>query len=342
MKKLSVFLSVILTLFLFVGCGSPAGAEPPPSIVDPAENEEPENPTVEENRVQAIIDADFQKGFGIMGLNSASDGTSVKTSVKFGRGDPVWRVAQWGSRYNLNEPEEKILNNDTFILSDRSKSVTLDRTTNELTLALDATKEYDTKENSRTMWAHLLIEQEFDEFKSYRLDTFESLEATLDFNVSRANKGAIETNSAAETLPAQFLQYFYVVNYNAASSGFGSFLWLGLDYLDTRYEVTSLYYAQDHAGGNAGNYIYSLGADTLMGSDPFEIGKDYKIEVDILPYITSALEKASEYGFMMNTLLSDCVITGMNLGWEVPGAWDVSVTFCNLSLKATLKNQEEI
>lgn len=40
---------------------------------------------------------------------------------------------------------------------------------------------------------------------------------------------------------------------------------------------------------------------------------------------------------MMNTQLSDCVITGMNLGWEVPGAWDVSATVKNLSLTGSIK-----
>lgn len=61
------------------------------------------------------------------------------------------------------------------------------------------------------------------------------------------------------------------------------------------------------------------------------------MEIDILPYISAALEKAAENGFMMNTQLSDCVITGMNLGWEVPGAWDVSATVKNLSLTGSIK-----
>ena len=352
-RSLSVLLALLLALMLclsFAACGDPppqGGETEPPGVTDPGggtedpPEEEVPDPQPEDKRVEAIADNTFQDGFGVMGLNSATDGTSVKTQIKFGRRDPVWRIGQWGSRYNLNEPLQNSVTTQAMILADRSKTVTLDRAENELTLALDATKEYDTSEESRVMWAHLLIEQSFDDFPQYRLSEFDSLVATLDFSVTKAEKGAIETGDAADTLPAQFLQYFYVVNRNESSPGYSSFLWFGLSYLDTRYDSAPLSYLQDTAGGNLGNYIYSLGAESTLGPGAFEVGREYSVEIDILPYISAALQTAAENGFMLNTQLSDCVITGMNLGWEVPGAWDVSATIGNLSLKGSLKNQQE-
>ena len=79
-----------------------------------------------------------------MGLNSATDGSAVKTTVKFGRKEPVWRIGQWGSRYNLNEPDLKSVTTEAMVLRDGSKEVSLDRSQNALTLALNATAEYDT------------------------------------------------------------------------------------------------------------------------------------------------------------------------------------------------------
>lgn len=298
--KIAVLLA-LLFCFSLPACAPDSpddGGITPPDITIPGGDEPAEE------RIEAIADGDFQDGFGIMGLNSATDGSAVKTTVKFGRKEPVWRIGQWGSRYNLNEPDLKSVTTEAMVLRDGSKEVSLDRSQNALTLALNATAEYDTSEDSRVMWAHLLIEQSFDSFPSYRLDAFDSIVAALDFTVTKANKGAIETGDAADTLPAQFLQYFYVVNYNQDSPGFGSFLWFGLGYLDTRYEVMPLSYLQDTAGGTAGNFIYCLGAESTIGAEPFAVGTEYSVEIDILPYISAALEKAAENGFMMNTQLS--------------------------------------
>ena len=347
-QALSILLALLLVIAAcasFVACGGAQNEPPPSGVTDPDDTDTPPDENEPsggeelpaDDRIEAIADNTFEYGFDVMGVDSATDGTTIYTQILFGRRDPVWRIGQWGSRYNLNQPLQNSVTTEAMVLSDRSKSVTLDRTRSELTLALDATKEYDESADSRVMWAHLLIEQSFEDFTQYRLTDFDSLVATLDFTVTKAEKGAIETEDAANTLPAQFLQYFYVVNRNESSPGYSSFLWFGLGYLDTRYTSLPLSYNQDTAGGNLGNYIYCLGAETTLGPGDFEVGKEYKVELDILPYIEEALETAARYGFMLNTQLSDCTITGMNLGWEVPGAWNVSATVKNLSLKGSLK-----
>ncbi len=294
------------------------------------DEEKPEPPAI--NELQAIADADFSYGFRLLGTDSATDGTGAKSIVKFGRQTPVWSMAQWYTRYDFNLVKP-VITTQKMTIDDQSKHIELDRTNGKLTLALDATKEYDESASSRVFWPHLLIEQSFsEEVKSHKLSEFESLTASVDFSITKANKGAIETKPASETLPAQFLQFYYINDFKN-----DAFLWFGLAFFDTRYEKTTLAYSQDFAGGNAGNFIYSLGAETLMNNENFVLGKEYEIELDILPYISQALDKAKESGFMPNTHLSDCIISGVNIGWELPGAWDVSATLGNISLQGILK-----
>ena len=332
-KKIALLLGIILSLFFSVSC---SGISDGGSNGD-TDGDEGGTPPSETTKVEAISDADFQKGFNLMGLDSAIDGNAVKSTIRLDRGTIDWRIGQWYSAYDLNEAQPMVTT-ERMKVSDTSKTVELDRTTDELTLELAASEEYTQMAESRVRWAHLLIEQSFEDFDAYFLDSFESLDVTLDFTMNKAEKSPLETKETSETLPAQFLQYFYVVNMNPESEGYGSFLWFGLGYMDTRYEIMPLSYLQDFAGGTAGNYIYCLGAEETLGDKPFEIGRKYEVRIDILPYIETALQTAAENGFMLNTKLSDCVITGMNLGFEVVGIWDVSVTLSNLSLSGTLKN----
>ena len=293
----------------------------------------------QENYVEVIQDATFQNGFGVKGNDQATDGVLPLLNLKYGDDEPIWTVGQWGSRYDLSE-QTPMISSGVVILRDQAKTLKVNRFQNKLSLGVSASLEYDTMEDSRVMWSHLLIEQEFPNFTSHRLNEFKRLDVTLDFNVTMANKGAIETKDpdgsfpAPHTLPAQFLQYFYVVNRNPESAGYGSFLWFGLGYLDTRYESLPLSYLQDHAGGNLGNYIYCVAAEDILGAGAFQRNHTYNVRMDILPHIKLALINAQEHGFMYNTKLEDCTITGMNLGWEVVGAWDVNADVSNLSLKA--------
>lgn len=341
-KRIAVLLAVVLCLSLMFACAdsrddsSPAD-EPGSSVTDGNTKPGGQNgETEKDDRISVLADPKFSQGFYIRGTDSAVDGNGAKATVKLGDGDIVWNVGQWYSRYDLSE-SQPVVTAGRVSVSDTSKKVTLNRHTGEITLELAASEEYDTAASSRAKWAHLLVEQEFTEFSSRTLDTLSKVEVALDFRVT-AIKSEKETAPTSKAMPAQFLQFFYVVNRNLSSAGYGDFMWFGLGYLDTREECKELSYLQDFAGGTAGNFIYSLGAKETLGEGAFEFGKEYKVNIDILPYISAALKKAKECGFMTNTKLSDCVLTGMNLGWEVVGIWDVSSSIKNLSVKATVKD----
>lgn len=82
--KIAVLLA-LLFCFSLPACAPDSpddGGITPPDITIPGGDEPAEE------RIEAIADGDFQDGFGIMGLNSATDGSAVKTTVKFGRKEP--------------------------------------------------------------------------------------------------------------------------------------------------------------------------------------------------------------------------------------------------------------
>ncbi len=330
---------------MLTACANPgngdSGVEDSSSAVDSSGSSSDSSSAVQEQYVEALRDPNFQNGFALKGNDSATDGVLPLGKLEYGNGNPTWEVGQWGSRYDLTEGVQTVAEKVAFV-KDTAKKLQINRATNALTFEVMGSLEYDEMQDSRVMWSHLLIEQAFTDFTSYRLSDFKRLEASVDFSVSMANKGAIETKDPAgafpapNTLPAQFLQYFYVQNRNFESPGYGNFLWFGLGYLDTRHESLPLSYLQDYAGGGAGNYIYCLSAETVLGPGAFQVGKTYNVNIDIIPHIQEALRTAQEYGFMLNTTLADCAITGMNIGWEVVGAWDVRSEVKNLSLKGFL------
>ena len=61
------------------------------------------------------------------------------------------------------------------------------------------------------------------------------------------------------------------------------------------------------------------------------------VDKDILPLMREALETAWARGFLTESrALADYRITGLNLGWEVPGIFDVEMQVRDLSLKVRL------
>ena len=66
------------------------------------------------------------------------------------------------------------------------------------------------------------------------------------------------------------------------------------------------------------------------------------MEYDILEDVQKALEEARAFTgveVFQNTEFSDLKITSMNLGWELPGTFDVAVSIENFSIQYTLKNE---
>ncbi len=287
---------------------------------------ETETETDIEDRLGTNIlqDSDFENGFCILGMDSLIDGTTVYKTVQFGENTPVWRVGQWWSAYNIKDGVESNTEG-AYSLADPHKSLTLDKTTHALTLALDASR--DIAQSSTTppaKWPHFLLEQSIDQGVC-PLKGAESVTAKLAFTVHEC-----EDLRNADGLHGQFSWFIYIVDTNPASEGYRNFLWFGINLYCPPNQHSFSYSSQDMANG-PGNFIYSLSSQSVFRR-PVQVGIQKSFELDILPIVEEALTVAQSRGFMVGTTVDDCSITGMNLGWEMFDRWNVRVSIDDIGI----------
>jgi len=321
MRFLALFTAILLTM---AGCdGGDAGETAPPVTGTGAEVQ---TDNTEENLGMNVLkDADFANGFMLRGMDSAVDGSTVYKTIRLGSEPPAWGIAQWWSAYNLKDGEET--STDTlYRLADGHKSVTLDRTTGAVTLALDSSHDFaESSAKAPAKWPHLLLEQSIDS-KNTALKGAESVTAKLDFTIDRCE----DLRTARRGLHSQFAWFIYIVDVNPDSPGKGNFLWFGLNLFCPPNAETNPYSSQDTAGG-PGNFIYSLASRDIFAGTA-EAGSTIRFELDILPHVKEALEVAQSRGFMIGTTWEDCAITGTNIGWEIFDRWDVAITINDIGI----------
>lgn len=83
-------------------------------------------------------------------------------------------------------------------------------------------------------------------------------------------------------------------------------------------------------------FIFTPSGETYTSQSAHD-GAWITIDRDLLPLLREALETAWQRGFLTESKnLADYRISGMNIGWEVPGIFDVEMQLRKLSLKATV------
>lgn len=342
MKTKFKLLACLLAALMLLGCA--ACAEPPGP--DPGNGGDgpvaggtedgtgggtPEKPAGK----NVFADEKYENGFTLRGTGADGYTRDVVKTYSF-REDtaPVWGLAQWYSRYQLENGKETS-DEEQFLISDTSKSVRVDRKTGALTLSLNGAEEFDgVQAPGSVFWPHLLLEQGV---TPKRLDECETLRAQLSFTVDRAADRSASFGEIPICMQAQFAWFIYIQNVDPDSGGMGEFLWFGFNL----YDPTRLYAPgtsqQDFAGGTLGNYIYTLGASESLGKESVKVGKQVSFDMDLFPAVEKALDKAHKAGFMTHTELENCAVTGMNIGFEVFDVWDISVTIHNMRVAYTDK-----
>jgi hypothetical protein len=276
---------------------------------------------------EALADAKFAQGFELTGPLHESP----KRIETFGQKDvkPIWRMPQWNSKGLLDRVK---IDEETVKLTDDYKSVTLDRKTGAINLTVHTSKEYETPRTSPSQpWVHLLLEQSpFP--KAIKVSEAAAIWAEVEFELTE-NK---EYGPQDPGLHAAQLSWFlYLKNTNQESKGFRDFLWFGLSMFDSRHEFVPDYAAQDFAMPN-GSFIYTLGSKRYLDK-PVKVGERQTIRRNILNDIREGIETAHKRGFITNTTIDDVVLDGTNIGWEVPGTYDVGVTLHKLSVMVVEK-----
>ena len=280
----------------------------------------------EEKSREVLADLKFTQGFELTG---ATHGTPKRIET-FGQQNvkPAWRMPQWHSKGLLDRVQ---VDEDTVKLTDDYKSVTLDRKTGAVNLTVDTSKEYETPRTSPVQpWVHLLLEQS--PFEPVKVNEAAAIWVEVEFELT-GNKAYGPQDPGLHA--AQLSWFLYVKNTNPQSEGVRDFLWFGLSLFDSRYDFVPDYAAQDFAMPN-GSFIYSLGSKRYFDK-PVKVGERRTIRREILNDLREAIETAHKHGFITHTTIDDVVLDGTNIGWEVPGTYNVGVTLHKLSVTVVEK-----
>lgn len=298
-------------------------------------------PSLSGTTVELLPDNRFQNGFiAYPGSRAHLDGSYPENDwnsnvyLKYDEDtpSPSWQLQQIGCINDLNDvynpmtgamPEYEA---PYYKFEGVSNYVHVDPSAGEIVLGLNASKDYDAPRQSGD-WCHLLLQNVLT--NSVKVSELSSLKFTIDLQLQVENKmSEQEYNPSIHT--AQFLAYF-IVQSNATLDA-GDYFWFGVPFYDYRYPSIDESVMID---GRSQMPIYQM-SNRAIDPDGVQAGKEYQIELDLIDLFSDALLACqSQEGRFLNSTIQDFSITSMNIGWELPGTFDVSAKFSNFSLTGT-------
>ena len=306
---------------------------------------------------ELLPDPTFSQWFGIKGLGQPwDDGKTASifrtTTEKIAA--PVWMLGQWASKHSFADPavtRQTQLGNHRFQIANPSKRVTVDSRRGELELGIIASACYDRPRQRNEPWPHLLVETALTDKRhpagAYRVDAMQRLDVAMDCRLTEFTDGHPDgANPALHA--AQFQLFLYMQNLNIESPGYGDMLWFGIPIFDNRHASNEERYQRDGGKPDAsGKFIYILPSKDCWprGTTFFKDGKitatrnaDWMpIRVDVLPWMLRAYTLARKGGYLPTTELSDLYVSGLNLGWEMPGTYDATMQVRGFTIRRTGK-----
>jgi len=283
---------------------------------------------------ELIRDPHFQSGFQLIEPKPGQRVVYGRLAGTSGDTAPAWDLDQWSSRYPLDAAAPATPKPGVRRWANAAKSVTLGRSgTSEadLSLAVNASVEYGGHaRKSGEPWVHLLVEQSFAEPPSLASLTSTRLRVQARLIRSKLHR----TDDYSPGLhAAQFQMFLMLQNRNRQSPGFGQLVWFGIPLYDDRARFPKEHKAQD-TGGTA-MFIFTPGGEVFTPRSAQD-GEWISVDKELRPLFVEALETAWQRGFLRESRdPADYRITGMNLGWEVPGIFDVEMQVRDLSLEVT-------
>lgn len=285
--------------------------------------------------LELILDPHFRQGFTV---SEPAPGRHVLAGVF--RPDPqlpepVWRIAQWSSRFPLTDFAPQPAPDGSFALANSAKTIRLappGHPDADLTLAVNASLEYAGKARRQgDPWVHLLVAQEFS--REAWLPQLSALNLHLEARLTKCVR-----DPAAEYSPsihaAQVPLFISVQNRNQASAGFGDYYHFGVPLYDNRERMPAGLVAGD---AGTGKLMYVPAAANWTSASAHD-GDWVTFEGDLLPELLKGLQAAWERGLLKDSRdLADYRPAGLCVGWEVPGVFDCAFQIRNLSLRAGLK-----
>ena len=294
------------------------------------------------SRFDIIVDPYFKSGFFLQGPSPVTDqrvnfhylgygGNSILPSRK------VWIMSQWWTPFDFKDAifhEE----NGVYEYSNESRRCLIDIKEGSFHFELDSGKEYMKKYgHGRTSpsdpWSHFLLEQDFHHPLKFRKTL--ALMARLNFSIEKV-VNEDESHYDPKIHAAQFLWYVVVkecaegeAEENSLS---GRYIWIGIPIYDNRYAMSKTFDQGFQGATNA--LIYTLSSGEYLPKDGLRIGEkqSYEICYDLFPHIKKSVRYAVRNGIFKSE--KNVYITYMNIGWELPGSFQVASTIKSLRLEA--------
>jgi len=369
-RAIAVVLTMALGVIMFSGCDimdgmsgttptEPESTVPAPTDPGPAwdlvtEGQLVERPKVNENGIEELLrDLNFSRGFSVTLFHANSSNGNLAGHLDYdgnkAEGDSIWRMAQWGCTKDMVADGAFERNGSVMTYTDEGKFLQIDSTkAGTVTLGIKGSEEYtkDADGNIRERtdgtenWPHILIEQ------SIGADTSGCAHLYMEMNYKVTKCESLVDRELYPLDPnlnaAQFQWFITLTDMNPESESYGNSMWFGFSMFDTRALGGTPGGFASYDGGkedSTGLFIYMLSLQAVAGQQPDSVniptavvGKDVGVKVDILPYINQALKIARQNGAMKGASADQLAIGSTNIGWELPGNYDVEVEISGFNM----------
>lgn len=284
--------------------------------------------------VPLIQDTRFNGGFTVLAPKSGSRNTLVTLGVQGTGATQHWLVAQWNSRFPIAGGQ---VTSEGLLATNEARWLQIRREPAgdpSLELGVDSRPEYGgvLRTNLAQPWPHLLMEQDIKDAPP--LSVIRRMPFVIEARLVEAQR--FEGPGYSTGLHAAQFQFVVTLqNRNAASKGFGDFLWFVVPMYDDRHPAPPPYVAQDFADPSA-KLIYNPGAAPFANAS-LQSSAWVRFAADLRPHLMEALQTAWKKGYLQGSHNpADYRLTSANLGWEVPGLNRVAVRIRQLKLEAEL------
>lgn len=302
---------------------------------------------------ELFLDPKFETGFSVGAAGKGVDSYPLDYNMFLpGSKTYSWLCSQWGCKYGFGDSygSSLITGHDPYELEcidgeyqfecydeagRLSHALRVNPTIGKITMDMNASVEYTEngvivpRSSGNEYWCHILLSQGFVE--QPLIQKLEKLVLTADVTINKCTDMHPQGTYNPSLHAAQFLMYLVV-----KSTKDTEYMWFGIPFFDNRYPFMEEYTQID---GVENKFLYQVPASAFAPEGSME-GTTMNIELNLIPFFERALELAqTQYARFTSSTADDLYVSGMNVGWELPGVFDVSASIQNYSLKAISKTE---
>lgn len=253
-------------------------------------------------------------------------------------GGKVWQIAQWACTHNMTHATYS-KQGTVITYDDGGKRVSFDTAkTGTFTLAIKGSEEYTKDSQGRVRdrqpnenWPHLLFEQTSVDhaFSADAKHIYMELDYEIKKCESLVDRSVYPYNSNLHA--AQFQWFLNITDVDPQSKTLGDSMWFGLSMFDNRVLGGTPAEYVNYDGGkedSSGLLIFNPSLEEVAAQKDSEvtlptsvIGEKRSVKFDILRYLKIVLKK----GYLQCRNVSYLRVNSTNIGWELPGNFDVEV-----------------